>query len=440
MLTPTWDECLDKLADMKWYRSYGKVTKVVGMTVESLGPTAKLGDICAIQSRGQPDCYAEVVGFQGPSLIMMPLGELSSVAQGSDVVVIHGGLKVPCGDELLGRVLDGLGRPMDGKEPLLHVQMRPVESAAPHPLERPPIRNMLQTGVRAIDALLSVGEGQRMGIFAGSGVGKSTLLSMIARNTTADVNVIALIGERGREVREFLERDLGPEGRQRSVVVVATSDQPALIRLKAAFVATAIAEYFRDQGKSVNLMMDSVTRFAMAQREIGLAVGEPPTSRGYTPSVFALLPRLLERAGPAATGSITAFYTVLVDGDDLNDPIADAVRGILDGHIVLSRELANAGQFPAIDVLASISRLFNVLASPEHKAAANQVRHWLQRYREVEDLLRIGAYQAGMDAETDLAVDKHRDIVKFLRQDSAETVSLAESLAELQSLAGVSVE
>jgi flagellum-specific ATP synthase len=438
MLPQSLHDLLHDLTRRPWYQLYGKVTKVVGMTIESIGPTAKLGDVCVIRSEAGGDCLAEVVGFRGPNLVLMPLGELHSIAQGAEVMVESDGLSVPCGVGLFGRVLDGLGHPIDGLGPVWQAEPRRLNGVPPHPLRRPPIRKPLQTGVKAIDTLLTVGEGQRMGIFAGSGVGKSTLLSMIARNTTADVNVIALVGERGREVREFIDHDLGPDGLRKSVVVVATSDQPALVRMKAAYVATAIAEYFRDQGLAVNLMMDSVTRFAMAQREIGLAAGEPPTSRGYTPSVFALLPKLLERAGTVEGGSITAFYTVLVDGDDLNDPIADAVRGILDGHIVLSRQLANAGQFPAIDVLASISRLFNTLANASHKSAAHQVRSWLQRYREVEDLIRIGAYQTGTDAETDIAIERHGPILKFLQQDSSASFSLEESMAQLYELAGVS--
>ncbi|GMA49038.1 EscN/YscN/HrcN family type III secretion system ATPase [Alicyclobacillus contaminans] len=436
MWLPHWDDALHRVRSVPRYRLYGRVTQVVGTTVESFGPPARLGELCEIHSGEGVSCLAEVVGFRGSHLVLMPLGELSNIGRGAEVLVLRGGLQVPCGDGLLGRVLDGFGQPLDDLGPLTHVSPRPLLGAPPHPLQRPPIRTPLQTGVRAIDAMLPVGEGQRMGIFAGSGVGKSTLLSMIARNTSADVNVIALVGERGREVREFLDDDLGADGLAKSVVVVATSDQPPLLRIKAAFVATTIAEYFRDAGKSVNLMMDSVTRFAMAQREIGLAVGEPPTSRGYTPSVFALLPKLLERAGTAQVGSITAFYTVLVDGDDLNDPIADAVRGILDGHVVLSRSLANAGHFPAIDVLASISRLFHRLADEPQKAAAMRIRDWMQRYRDVEDLLRIGAYQNGLDAETDRAIERQEAIRAFLRQGVSEVVSRDDALRMMADLAG----
>lgn len=424
------------LATKRLFRLFGRVSKVVGMTVESIGPYATMGDMVRIQSQTDA-CLAEVVGFRENRLVLMPLGELSAISPGADVMALNSKLTVPCGPHLLGRVLSGLGEPMDGLDPIIQTTSMPIESRPPDPLSRQPIDLPIQTGVRAIDSLLTVGRGQRMGIFAGSGVGKSTLLSMIARSTSADVNVIALIGERGREVREFIDRDLGPEGLARSVVVVSTSDQPALLRIKAAFAATAIAEYFRDTGLHVNLMMDSVTRFAMAQREIGLAVGEPPTSRGYTPSVFALLPKLLERAGAGSNGTITAFYTVLVDGDDMNDPIADAVRGILDGHIVLSRLLANAGQFPAIDVLQSISRLFPHLSTRSHYDASVLARRWLQRYRDVEDLLRIGAYQRGADHETDIAIDRMPMIRSFLGQRVDDPTSMAETLEQLFVLTGV---
>lgn len=434
-MTQIVDDLVHELDSMHWFRAYGRVVKVVGMTIESIGPKATLGDLCQIRSAHGRMCQAEVVGFRDNRLVLMPLGELDAIAPGADVIALHTRLTVPCGQGMLGRVVDGLGQPIDGLGPLVDTVARAVDAAPPNPLRRKRIERQLQTGVRALDALLSVGEGQRMGIFAGSGVGKSTLLSMIARNTEADVNVIALVGERGREVREFVENDLGPEGLRRSAVIVSTSDQPALIRLKAAFVATALAEHFRDQGLKVNLLMDSVTRFAMAQREIGLAVGEPPTSRGYTPSVFALLPKLLERAGTAERGSITAFYTVLVDGDDLNDPIADAVRGILDGHVVLTREQANAGRFPAIDVLQSISRLFPSLADARHREDANLLRRRLQRYREVEDLVRIGAYRPGSDGETDLAISQIDLIRAFLEQRADEPSPLADTLTWLRACA-----
>ena len=426
----------EELRTVNRCETYGRVVKVVGLTIESAGPRVRLGDVCRIGAE-KDGCLAEVVGFRESRVVLMPLGELNSVEQGADVLALQTNLRVPTGDVLLGRILDGLGRPIDDGPELTNVGWRSVDATPPNPLHRMPIHQVIETGVRALDGLLTVGKGQRMGIFAGSGVGKSTLMGMIAKNTGADVNVIALVGERGREVREFIERDLGPDGLKRSVLIVSTSDQPPLIRLKAAFVATAIAEAFRDNGKHVTLMMDSVTRFAMAQREVGLAVGEPPTSRGYTPSVFALLPRLLERAGAGEVGTITAFYTVLVDGDDLNDPIADAVRGILDGHLVLSRRLANAGRFPAVDVLASISRLFSAIATPAQRSAANAVRSWLQRYAEVEDLIRIGAYQPGMDPETDLAVAKFSEVRGFLEQETNELTPFLETMQRLYEVAGV---
>ncbi|WP_326492568.1 FliI/YscN family ATPase [Alicyclobacillus dauci] len=427
----------DTLPDQKLIRLYGKVTKVVGLTVESSGPQAVLGDLCSIRG-GRAVCQAEVVGFREGKLILVPLGEMGDIGPGSEVLALHNRLSVPCGPGLLGRILDGLGRPMDGLGPIRNARPREIEQAPIDPLQRKRIEHRIQTGVRVIDSLLTVGDGQRVGIFAGSGVGKSTLLSMIARGTEADVNVIALVGERGREVREFIERDLGDEGLRRSVVVVATSDQPALIRTKAAFVATAIAEYFSDAGYHVNFMMDSVTRFAMAQREVGLAAGEPPTARGYTPSVFALLPKLLERTGPGVRGSITAFYTVLVDGDDMNDPIADTVRGILDGHIVLSRRLANAGHFPAVDVLSSVSRLFSTVVDKQHHQAAQIARAWLSKYRDIEDLLRIGAYRQGTDAETDLAIAKIPEVNAILTQATDDLTNMGETLQSLSAVTGVS--
>ncbi|MFB5191429.1 FliI/YscN family ATPase [Alicyclobacillus fastidiosus] len=415
---------------------YGKVTKVIGMTVESSGPLASLGDICLIYGQ-RSQCRAEVIGFREGNLVLVPLGELGDIGPGADVLALHTRLTVNCGAGLLGRIVDGLGQPMDGLGPIRDVVAREIEQLPIDPLRRRRIEHAVQTGVRVIDGLLTVGNGQRVGIFAGSGVGKSTLLSMIARGTAADVNVIALVGERGREVREFIERDLGEEGLKRSVVVVATSDQPALIRLKAAFVATAIAEHFRDEGLHVNFMMDSVTRFAMAQREVGLAAGEPPTARGYTPSVFAAMPKLLERTGPGETGSITAFYTVLVDGDDMNDPIADTVRGILDGHIVLSRKLANAGHFPAVDVLSSVSRLFSTVADKRHQSAAQLARTWLSRFRDVEDLLRIGAYRSGSDVDTDMAIAKVPEVNALLTQGTDDLTDMSSTIETLGQITGV---
>jgi flagellum-specific ATP synthase len=364
----------------------------------------------------------------------MPLGELDSIGPGSQVVATHKPLMVPVGRSLVGRVLDGLGNPIDGKGELSVEAWLPTYKAAPHPLSRKRINKHLTLGIKAIDGLLTCGQGQRLGIFAGSGVGKSTLLGMIARNTEAEVNVIALIGERGREVRDFLEKDLKNEGLERSVIIVATSDQPALLRIKGAMVATAIAEHFRDEGKSVLLMMDSLTRFAMAQREVGLAVGEPPVTRGYTPSVFAVLPKVLERAGNSEKGSITGLYTVLVDGDDFNEPISDAVRGILDGHIALSRELANSGHYPAIDVLPSVSRVMPDIASKEHLKMATRLKTLMAAYKDAKDLINIGAYHRGSNNDIDEAMEKMPAIVNFLQQETDESVGLNETLNGLREL------
>jgi len=406
------------------YRLNGRVSELIGLVVEGRGPAARVGERCEILVQGHrtgtPPLDAEVVGFRSGRTLLMPLGESAGIGPGQTIVATGGTLRVDVGAALLGRVLDGLGRPMDGGPPVTAERRRPVDAAPPPPLDRPPIDTPVSLGARVIDGLIPCGRGQRLGIFAGSGVGKSTLLGMMARRTTADVNVIGLIGERGREVREFLERDLGPEGLARSVVVVATSDQPALVRIKAAFVATAIAEHFRDGGADVLLMMDSVTRLAMAQREVGLAIGEPPATRGYTPSVFALLPRLLERAGTSARGTITGIYTVLVEGDDMNEPVADAVRGILDGHIVLNRELAHRGHYPAVDVLQSVSRLTGSLLAPHERAAGDRIRELLAAHRRAEDLIAIGAYVPGSDARIDEARAKLGDIEAFLRQSVDE--------------------
>ncbi|MUT66353.1 flagellar protein export ATPase FliI [Paenibacillus sp. NEAU-GSW1] len=425
---------IEHLTPIDPVRVNGKVTQVIGLTVESEGPDASIGDVCYIySSKGAKPIKAEVVGFRDNKVILMPLGDLHAISPGCDVVGTGKPLTVQVGSELLGKVLDGLGQPLDGSFLPSRMQHYSTHNEPGNPLKRPRVTEPLSIGVRAIDGLLTVGQGQRVGIFAGSGVGKSTLLGMIARNTSADVNVIALIGERGREVLEFIEKDLGPEGLARSVVVVATSDQPALIRIKGALLATSIAEYFRDRGMNVMLMMDSVTRFAMAQREVGLAIGEPPATRGYTPSVFATLPKLLERAGTGPTGSITAFYTVLVDGDDMNEPIADAVRGILDGHIVLSRHLANKGHFPAIDVLASVSRVMKEIVTEEQQDAANQLKRLLSIYKDSEDLINIGAYQSGSNAEIDLAIENIEAIHQFTRQRTSEKVSLTEAQDRLMS-------
>lgn len=395
----------------------GKVTQVVGLVIESLGPAAQVGELCYIQiSRDGPPVAAEVVGFKENRVLLMPLGDMSGIKPGSEILATGKSLSVGVGETLLGRVIDGLGRPIDGRGPIIASREYPLHNTPPDPLTRKRINEHLALGIKAIDGVLTCGRGQRVGIFAGSGVGKSTLLGMIARNTEADINVIGLIGERGREVRDFIEKDLGEEGLRRSVVVVATSDQPALIRLKGAFTATAIAEYFRDQGKDVMLMMDSVTRFAMSQREVGLAIGEPPATRGYTPSVFALLPKLLERSGSAMLGTITALYTVLVEADDMNEPIADAVRGILDGHIVLTRKLASQNHYPAIDVLQSVSRVMPDIVSRGHITAASQLRDILATYREAEDLINIGAYVSGSNPKIDYAIELIDEVNFFLKQ------------------------
>jgi FliI/YscN family ATPase len=405
----------------------GYVTQVIGLVIESAGPMTAVGDVCAIQPKGGEPVLAEVVGFRGDAVLLMPLRELHGIQPGSPVVALGRSLHVPVGADLRGRILNGLGEPIDGLGPLHALHHAPVLNRPPHPLERQRIKTLFETGVKALDTFIPCGQGQRLGIFAGSGVGKSTLLGMLASHASADVNVIALIGERGREVREFLEKDLTPEGRARSVVVVATSDQPSLLRLKGAFVAMAIAEHFRDAGQNVLLMMDSVTRFAMAQREIGLAIGEPPATRGFTPSVFALLPQLLERAGAGATGSITGLFTVLVEGDDMNDPIADAVRSILDGHVVLSRQLATDNHYPAIDVLESVSRLTRDLSSAKQLELAGQARNLLSLLRKNQDLINIGAYVAGTSHEIDQAIALAQPLRAFLRQAVGEGVPAAKS-------------
>lgn len=416
----------------------GKVSQVVGLVVEALGPACRLGAVCDIHT---PDAAsplaAEVLGFRGQRVLLMPLEEIRGISPGCRVVARQQRATVAVGPGLLGRVIDGRGLPIDAKGPLDAADEVPLYAAGVNPLRRRRIHEPLDLGVRAINGLLTVGCGQRIGIFAGSGVGKSVLLGMIARNTVADVNVIALIGERGREVNDFLERDLGPEGLQRSVVVVATSDRLPLIRTRGAFLATAIAEYFRDRGLRVNLMMDSVTRFAMAQREIGLALGEPPTTKGYPPSTFTQLPKLLERAGTGiGRGSITGLYTVLVEGDDTNEPIADAARSILDGHIVLSRELAAQNHYPAIDVLRSISRVMDDVVDAAQRRNAGRFKETLATYRKAEDLINIGAYVSGSNPKIDHALRMIDRINAYLRQDVDEAVSLAEGVAQLNALFG----
>jgi len=424
-----------RLREERPVQRIGRVARVTGLIIESDGPNVALGDLCQIRpGRAAAAIPAEVVGFRDHRILLMPLGETHELRAGSEVLAATTTAAVPAGAALLGRVLDGLGQPIDGRGPLRTNSTARLHAPPPNPLARRRIHEPFATGVRALDVFTPVGRGQRVGVFAGSGVGKSTLLGMMARGAESDVNVIALVGERGRELREFIEKDLGDEGLARSVVVCATSDQPALVRLRAALTATAIAEHFRDHGGKVLFMMDSVTRFAMAQREIGLAVGEAPSSRGYTPSVFALLPRLLERTGQGERGSITAFYTVLVEGDDMNEPIADAVRGTLDGHIVLSRALATANHFPAIDVLESVSRLVRDVSTPADLQAASEARDLLALHRKNEDLIAIGAYAKGTSPRLDRAIAKHEALTRFLRQDVEERAPRESSLQQLHAL------
>lgn len=429
--------CIRLLKDCNPVQSFGKVTKVVGLVVEATGLKASLGDVCHIIPDNKKDSPipAEVVGFRDNSLLFMPYGEIRGVRPGSLIQNSSLPPLFPASSELLGRTLDAFGNPLDKKAPITPETMISLYADPPAPLERPRIDETLDVGVRCINSLLTMGKGQRVGIMAGSGVGKSTLMGMMARYTEADVIVMGLIGERGREVLEFMERDLGPEGMARSCVIVATSDQPALVRMRAAYAATAVAEYFRDQGKNVLLMMDSVTRFAMASREIGLATGEPPTTKGYTPSVFAQLPRLLERAGRSEKGTITGIYTVLVDGDDFNEPIADAVRSILDGHIVLTRQLADRGHFPAIDVLKSISRLRNDIIEPDLVKAGRTLTSLLSTYRTSEDMINIGAYSKGSNAEIDAAIQFNKPINDFLMQGINEPENIMDSFTKMLQLA-----
>lgn len=425
----------NKLRSLETVEHSGKVMKVVGLTVESNGPVVNMGDICRIYpSTGDSYVEAEAVGFKDQRVLLMPFGGMDGIGFGSRVVSTGQSLQVPVSDELVGRVLNALGKPMDGGGPIHAATYYPVDNAPPNPLSRTRIKDEFPLGIRAIDGLLTVGLGQRLGIFAGSGVGKSTLLGMIARNAVADVNVIVLVGERGREVKDFIEKDLGPRGLQKSVLIVATSDQPALLRLKAAMVGTSIAEYFRDKGMKVLLLMDSVTRFAMAQREIGMAVGEPPISRGFPPSVYSILPKLLERSGTSDKGSITGLYTVLVEGDDMNEPIADTVRGILDGHIVLSRALATSNHYPAIDVLESVSRVMKDIVSPEQYEKAAYIKNVMAVYKKAKDLIDIGAYKSGSSPEIDEAIRLNPKINKFLRQGIDESPTYEEVKKELFAL------
>lgn len=427
-------EKYEKVLNSNYIKQYGKIIKVIGLTIESAGPAVKLGEICKVWSSKDVFVYAEVVGFKDSNILLMPIGELEGIALGSKVEATGKSLMIEVGDNLLGRVLNGLGNPIDDLGDMYFTESYPVRTDPPNPLKRKPITQELSLGVKAIDGLLTIGKGQRVGIFAGSGVGKSTLLGMIARNTKSDINIIALIGERGREVRDFIEKSLGEEGMKRSVLIVSTSDQPALLRLKAAQTATAIAEYFRDKGKNVLLMMDSLTRFSMAQREIGLAVGEPPVSKGYTPSVFSVMPKLLERAGNSDIGSITGLYTVLVDGDDMNEPIADTARGILDGHIVLSRELAHQNHFPAIDIMQSISRVMNDIISMEHRKNCMELKNLLATYKKAEDLINIGAYVKGSNNNIDLAIEKIDSINEFLLQEVDEKIDYEQVKSKLENI------
>jgi len=432
--------CLDRyhecLEDCNPIQAYGKVSRVVGFTVESVGPECRLGTVCDIFSKdGSRRFPAEVMGFKENRVLLMPLEEIHGIGPGSRVVARQTQAFIPVGHHLLGRVIDGIGNPIDGKGPIHSKTEYPIYASPPNPLKRKRIDKPLDLGIRALNGLLTVGCGQRIGIFAGSGVGKSVLLGMIAKKTAADVNVIALIGERGRELNDFIDKQLGEDGLRRSVIIVATSDHLPLIRMRGAFIATAVAEYFRDQGLKVNLMMDSVTRFAMAQREIGLALGEPPTTKGYTPSVFTLLPRLLERAGTSSTrGSITGLYTVLVEGDDTNEPIADAIRSILDGHVVLTRELATQGHFPAIDVSRSISRVMDDIVSTEHRDSARKLKAVLATYRKAEDLINIGAYASGSNPDIDFAIQMVGQINAYLRQEIETTVSFESSVEQLSAM------
>ncbi len=429
------DWYLHRIQNTDLLKVNGRVTKVIGLVIESNGPHAAIGEVCVIKAEdGSEICLAEVVGFRENKVLSMVLGEVSRISPGCEIVSSGHTLLAHLGDALLGRVIDALGNPIDGKGPILSVEDRSIYNTPPNPLERKRIREPLATGIRSIDSLLTIGKGQRVGIFAGSGVGKSVTLGMIARHTSADVNVICLVGERGREVGEFIDRELGEEGLKRSVLIVATSDKAALIRIKAVFLATTIAEYFRDKNLDVMLMMDSITRLAMAQREVGLAIGEPPTTKGYTPSVFAMLPKVLERAGTSKKGSITGLYTVLVEGDDLNDPIADTVRSILDGHIVLSRRLASAGHYPAVDVLGSISRVMPAVTTEDHRIDSHKFLDTLATYHEAEDLINIGAYAKGSNPKIDDAILRINSYKSFLKQQQNESSTYRQSVDQMMTI------
>lgn len=429
------NKCLEIINNTNSIKEIGKITEIIGLIIEADGPKSSIGDLCYIyNSHNSKPVWAEVVGFKENRILLMPLGSMEGIQPGAIVVNTGSSLRVSVGEQLLGRVLDGLGNPIDTLGPVNCFDTRSIYAEAINPLKRKRIDEALSLGLKSVDGFITVGKGQRLGIFAGSGVGKSTTIGMIAKNTTADLNVIALIGERGREVREFIEEILGPEGMKRSIVVAATSEQPSLVKIKAAFVATTIAEYFRDKGKDVLFMLDSVTRIAMAQREVGLAVGEPPATRGYTPSVFAMMPKLMERVGNNDKGTITGLYTVLVEGDDFNEPISDTARSILDGHIMLSRDLAHKNHYPAVDVLQSLSRVMPDITTPEHRAAAGKIRNLLAVYKKNEDLINIGAYVKGTDPACDEAIAKMDNINAFLCQTTDYKSDYETTIQELMAL------
>jgi len=425
---------LDSIDIVDTVTAEGRISQIIGLVIEASGLDGSLGELCSIRTKDNLTIQAEIVGFKGDKVLMMPFGEIMGLSPGCPVSVSSQPMNIPVGDQLLGRILDGMGNPIDGKGPIKGSTYQPVYNVPPNPLDRQRINEAMPTGIRSIDGFLTLGKGQRVGIFSGSGVGKSVLLGMISRFTSAEVNVIALIGERGREVREFIERDLGPDGLKRSVVVVATSDQSAMVRIKGSLIATAIAEYFRDRGKDVMFMMDSLTRVAMAQREIGLAVGEPPTTKGYTPSVFSFLPRLLERTGAGKKGSITGLYSILVEGDDLDDPISDTARSILDGHVVLSRKLSTKGHYPAVDVLDSVSRLFQDIAEETHISKSRELLELLSEFRDAEDMISIGAYAKGSNSKVDRAQKYKSKIDDYLRQEINEPSQFPESIMTLSNI------
>jgi len=431
LIDSKFNSILDSIDVIDTVTHEGRISQIIGLVIEATGLEGSLGDLCSIRTKDNRTIQAEIVGFKGNKILMMPFGEIMGISPGSPVSVNSQPMNIPVGDQLLGRIIDGMGNPIDGKGPITGTKSQPVYNVPPDPLDRKRITEVMSTGIRSIDGFLTLGKGQRIGIFSGSGIGKSVLLGMISRFTSAEVNVIALIGERGREVREFIERDLGPEGLKRSVVIVATSDQSAMVRIKGSLIATAIAEYFRDEGKNVMFMMDSLTRVAMAQREIGLAIGEPPTTKGFTPSVFSFLPKLLERTGAGKKGSITGLYAVLVEGDDMDDPIGDTARSILDGHIILSRKLSTKGHYPAVDVLDSVSRLFPDIADENHIKCTRELIELLSEYREAEDMISIGAYSEGSNPKVDRALQLKSKIDEFLRQDINEPSQFDDTLNSL---------